>query len=69
MKICELLKDQDKIMNMKHNICRFYEDIILQDKYLLSYGASKTSAGWGNVIKDTIMKIHNNNYTLDDIIL
>lgn len=69
MKIYELLKDKDKIMHMKNNICRFYEDIILQDKYLLQYGADGIKAGWGNIIRDTIIKIHNNNYTLDDTIL
>lgn len=64
--IQSLLKDKDRVLYMKQNLLKFYEDFILQDKYLMTYGASIHCVGWGEVIKSKMLEIHNNNYTLKD---
>lgn len=61
-----LLKDKEKVLYMKQNLLRFYKEFILKDKHLLEYGASLFSAGWGGIIKNKMLEIHNNNYILKD---
>lgn len=64
--IQSLLKDKDRVLYMKENLLRFYEQVVLQDKYLSKYGASVLCAGWGNTIKSKLLQIHNNDYKLTD---
>lgn len=64
--IQELLGDKERVIYMKENLLRFYEKFILQDKHLLTYGASYASAGWGNVVKSKLLQIHNDDYKLRD---
>lgn len=64
--IQSLLKDKDRVLYMKENLLRFYEQVVLQDKYLSKYGASVVCAGWGNTIKSKLLQIHNNDYKLKD---
>lgn len=64
--IQSLLKDKDKVMHMKQNLLKFYEEFVLQDKYLMLHGASLPFVGWGGVIKTKMLEIHNNDYKLKD---
>lgn len=64
--IQSLLKDKDRVLYMKKNLLKFYKDFVLQDRYLMLYGASIPCVGWGETIKSKMLEIYNNNYTLKD---